>query len=234
MEERLLQTEKMVAVGQLASGLAHEIGTPLNAISGTAEFLLMNEGKTAAHREELGAIVTQTRRISHLVQQLLDFSRRSPSRRVDVNVHDVVQSTLHLLERPLAAAGIRVELDLAPSRVRLRADPHQLQQVFTNIILNAQQAMHKGGTLRIETRKMSQGRRPQLEIAFQDSGPGIAVENLKRIFEPFFTTKDVGQGTGLGLAICYNIVRQHGGSIRGKNTPGMGARFTVSLPLARG
>jgi PAS domain S-box-containing protein len=234
MEERLLQTEKMVAVGQLASGLAHEIGTPLNAISGTAEFLVMNEGKKAAQREELGAIVAQTKRISHLVQQLLDFSRRSPSRRVDVNVQDVLQSTLHLLERPLATAGIRVELDLAPSRIRLRADPHQLQQVFTNIILNAQQAMPKGGTLRIETRKMSRGRRPQLEIAFQDTGPGIAAESLKRIFEPFFTTKEVGQGTGLGLAICYNIVRQHGGDLRGKNTPGMGARFTLSLPIVRG
>lgn len=231
MEERLSQTEKMVAVGQLASGLAHEIGTPLNSISGMAELVLMREEKQSARREELEAIVAQTKRISRLVQQLLDFSRPSPHRRVKADAHEVLKATLHLLKQPLASVAVLVELDLAPPPVQLRADPHQLQQVFTNIILNAKQAMPGGGKLWIETRKSFDGRRPHLDIAFQDSGPGITEGNPKRIFEPFFTTKDVGKGTGLGLAICYSIVRQHGGTIHAKNTTGKGARFVVSLPM---
>ena len=105
--------------------------------------------------------------------------------------------------------------------------------MFTNIILNAQQAMPGGGSLRIETRRASLGRVRQLEMRFEDTGPGIPVENRKRIFEPFFTTKEVGKGTGLGLAICYSIVRQHGGSIRAENVPGSGARFLLSFPLLK-
>jgi len=233
MEQKLFETEKMVAVGQLASGIAHEIGTPLNAISGTAEFLLMSGSETVPGREELESIVAQARRISRLVQQLLDFSRRSRPRRVRTDAHELLRATLHLLQRPLASAGIRVELYLEPSPVRLKADPHQLQQVFANIVLNAQQAMPSGGCLRIETREDSKSRPPRLEMAFEDCGPGIPEENLRRIFEPFFTTKEVGTGTGLGLAICDGIVRQHRGTIRAENAPGGGARFVLDLPMVR-
>ena len=233
IEERLFQTEKMVAVGQLASGLAHEIGTPLNTISGMAEFLLMTGGDNGASREELEAIVVQAKRISHLVQQLLDFSRPTRARRTMVDPHEVLELTLHLLERSLTASGIEIQLELLADPVRLRADPNHLQQVFTNIILNAQQAMPGGGSLRIETRRASLGRVRQLEMRFEDTGPGIPAENRKRIFEPFFTTKEVGKGTGLGLAICYSIVRQHGGSIGAENVPGSGARFLLSFPLLK-
>jgi two-component system NtrC family sensor kinase len=193
----------------------------------------MSQAGVSAPREELDAIVTQAKRISRLVQQLLDFSRPSRPRRVAMDVNEVLRMTLHLVERPLAAAGVNVDLELALPPVHVRADPHQLQQVFANIILNGQQAMPAGGTLRIETRNNSRARSPQLEIAFEDSGPGIREENLRRIFEPFFTTKEVGKGTGLGLAICYSIVRQHRGTIRAENVPGKGARFVVSLPLVR-
>ena len=230
IEEKLFQTEKMVAVGQLASGLAHEIGTPLNTISGMAEFLMM-KGPKIAGRDELEAIVTQARRISNLVQRLLDFSRQSRSRRIKLDVQEVLRTTLHLLQRPLAAAKVQVKLELASAPSRVRADPHQLQQVFTNIILNAQQAMSNGGSLRIKTRKSSYKRRRCLDIDFQDTGPGIASENLTRLFEPFFTTKEVGKGTGLGLAICYSIVTQHQGNIQVTNVPGGGGRFVVTLPL---
>ncbi|MFQ5789156.1 MAG: PAS domain-containing protein [Acidobacteriota bacterium] len=233
MDERLFQTEKMVAVGQLASGLAHEIGTPLNAISGMAEFLLMNGEQVRNGREELEAIVLQTRRICDLVQRLLDFSRPSPPRRESVDVVDVLLSTLHLLARSLAGAGVRVKPRLPARPLRVYADRHQLQQVFTNIVLNAQQAMSGGGTLTIETRRSSPGRQPEVEIDFRDTGQGIAERNLKRIFEPFFTTKEVGKGTGLGLAICYSIVTQHRGTLRARNVHGQGAGFVVSLPLMR-
>jgi two-component system NtrC family sensor kinase len=228
LEQTLLQTEKMVAVGQLSSGIAHEIGTPLNAISGTAEYLLMSG--TGNGREELQSIVAQARRISHLVQQLLDFSRRDRPRRLKTDVHELLRATLHLLERPLAAAGVRVDLRLAPPPVLLSADPHQLQQVFINIILNAEQAMPAGGALCIQTRRNGRAGR-RLEVVFEDAGPGIPEPNLGRIFEPFFTTKEVGKGTGLGLAICDSILRAHRGGIRAENAPGGGARFLVTLPL---
>ncbi len=185
-------------------------------------------------RDELAAIVAQCRRISDLVHQLLDFSRPRPPRRLQADAHEVLRSTLHLLGRPLATAGVDVQLEFAPVVARLHADPDQLQQVFTNIILNAQQAMPQGGVLAIASRKVLAGRDPHLEIEFEDTGPGIAEKHLSRIFEPFFSTKGVGKGTGLGLAICYSILRQHGGAIRAENVSGRGARFVVNLPLPKG
>lgn len=232
MEERLFQTEKMVSVGQLVSGIAHEIGTPLNAISGTAELLLLQNAREDAGREDLEAIVVQTRRISNLVRQLLDFARPTRSRRALTDIHEALRSALRLMARPLSSAGIVVHVDFTPATVTVRADPHQLQQVFINILLNAQQAMPNGGTIRVFTRPPTNGAR-DVEVVIEDSGPGIPEQHLKRIFEPFFTTKDVGKGTGLGLAICATIVRQHGGTLRAENAP-KGARFVIALPLTKG
>jgi PAS domain S-box-containing protein len=226
MEAEMLQAEKLAVVGQLASGLAHEIGTPLGVISGTAEFL-MAETTDQNSRQELKTIVSQTERISGLIRQLLTFARPQAGELEPVNIHLILERALRLLEYRFDKEQIQVVKAFQPHLPPLLGVSNQLEQLFLNILVNAWHAMPHGGTLTIATTVQDQ----MLVIHFRDTGQGIPPEHLTRIFEPFFTTKGSGKGTGLGLSVCQQIVRRHSGSIEVESEVSKGSLFTVKLPL---
>jgi PAS domain S-box-containing protein len=227
-QEQLLQSEKMSAVGQLIAGVAHELNNPLTAILGYVQ-LLESEQLSERAADFVSKLFKQARRTHRIVQNLLSFSRQRKPQRQPVDICKVLDETLALREYDLKASGIAVEREVEPSLPSVTADPHQLEQVFLNIINNAVDAMleiGKGGKLK--ARVFVQNGQVHTEI--QDSGPGIKEPN--RIFDPFYTTKSVGKGTGLGLSICYGIIKEHGGDIAAYNRPEGGAAVEVRLPAA--
>ncbi|MEW6749499.1 MAG: ATP-binding protein [Candidatus Latescibacterota bacterium] len=236
LEQQIQQSEKLAAVGQLAAGVAHEIGTPLNVISGSAEYLLMDTPEGQGAGDELRTIVSEVERISALVEQLMAFARRETPREEAVAVGEVVEGILVLTRRQIEKQGIAVEVDLEPDLPPLAGDRNQIQQVLLNLIMNAWQAMPQGGRRAVRARRPPAAAGPRgaaagcVELTVADTGTGICEKDLERIFEPFFTTKDVGQGTGLGLAIVQRIVENHGGQVEVASRPGQGTVFTVHLP----
>lgn len=248
LERRLAQSEKLSAIGKLASGLAHEIGSPLSVIRGYAERLMAKIDEMDSRRSDAERIKNQLDRITRLVRQLLMFARHSPPQLKQVKVNGIVRSVAEILETKFQNSGIEVTLELEESLPPLEADPDQLYQVFFNILLNAQQAMEEnGGTLKLSSSiyephgtapsagsvasVIPKGSAKFVEVVISDTGAGIPSDQLKRIFEPFFTTKDVGDGTGLGLAICHGIVSEHGGWIEVESKPGGGSSFRIILPV---
>ncbi|MDP2993095.1 MAG: PAS domain S-box protein [Deltaproteobacteria bacterium] len=234
-QEQMIHSEKLATVGLIASGIAHEIGTPLNIISGNAEFLLADLPEYHPMREELETIVDQCQRISDQVKSLLDFARPSSSQFAPLNINEIIHDTLRLLKH-MIKPNHNIQFNLTPEMPPLMGDKYRLRQLFINLLLNAFQAMPAGGSLTISTRLLSGSRAPKVEdpyvdIKIQDSGQGIEKENLKSIFDPFFTTKAMGQGTGLGLAVCLRIVKDHEGSIEVESEVNKGATFTIHLPL---
>ncbi|MCL5102642.1 MAG: ATP-binding protein [Armatimonadetes bacterium] len=224
----LLQSEKLANIGQLASGVAHEINNPLQVVLGRTELLLAKAQDDSATRN-LEAIREHTVRIADIVSTLLSFSRQSNGsefREMDVNA--VLSKTLSLLEPQMAPDDIDVVTDMRNGILPVYGSAGQLQQVFTNIVLNAYHAMRSlgGGTLTVTSGLEDD----EVVIDFTDSGPGIPQEHLEHIFEPFFTTKAEGEGTGLGLAIVYGIVQSHRGNIRVTSEAGNGTCFSISLP----
>ncbi|MBE7561098.1 hypothetical protein HS125_19975 [bacterium] len=219
------QMEKMAAVGQLATGLAHEIGTPLNVISGNAEYLLMDLPPDSPMVEELSVIVRETKRVSMLMSQLLKFARPAPPSMDLVDLSALISEVLSLLMQEMAKNHVELvtQMETLPP---ILGDANQLKQVLVNMILNAIHAMPGGGRLEISARAA----RDALVLSISDTGHGIAPEHLPRIFDPFFTTKDVGKGTGLGLSVCYRIVNEHKGRIEVDSRVGEGTTFKVVLP----
>ena len=229
LRSRLRQAEKLSALGELVSGVAHELNNPLTVIRGYAQLLSGREDAVAASRE-LQAITEHAERAARIVQELLTFARERPPAREAVDLNAVLQSVLDLREREMAASGIRVVRQLAPGLPKLQGDPYQLQQVFLNILTNAEQALAEGtgeGLIEVSTTLAADG---YVVAAIRDNGPGIPATVADRIFDPFFTTKADRQGTGLGLSICYGIVNAHGGRIWADSTVGQGATFFVALP----
>ncbi|MGI9102168.1 MAG: ATP-binding protein [Terriglobales bacterium] len=228
-QEQLLQSEKMSAVGQLISGVAHEINNPLTAILGYAELLETEEISERA-RDFVGKLFKQAQRTQRLVQNLLSFARQRKPKKEYVDLRRVVEDTLALRDYDMKLQNIVVRFEFERDLPGVVADAHQMEQVFLNIINNAVDAMlereRTGGTL--EVRVLRDGERVFAE--FHDSGPGI--RELNRVFDPFYTTKGVGKGTGLGLSICYGIVKEHGGDIVAFNHPKGGAAFRVTLPAS--
>ena len=228
--DQLRHADRLNVIGKLAAGVAHEIGTPLNVISGSAE-LLQAARVTPEKREELLAgIVKQTQRISVIIRQLLDFGRRAATTTTRVDVNTIVEATASMLT-PMARKGsARLEVAVSDAALFVDVNASELEQVISNLVINGLHAMHglPRGVLRIATRAEC-GRAC---IVVEDEGTGIAKENLPRIFDPFFTTKEVGAGTGLGLSVSYGIVQDHGGDIQVRSEPGRGSRFEVRLPLA--
>jgi len=230
IQSKLLQTEKMAALGQLVSGIAHELNNPLTAIMGYGQ-LLLGHGLLPAQLSEASKIYQEAERARRIVKNLLYFARENKPERTRVDVNEIVERTLGLRSYELRVENIAVKCDLAGDLPETMADPHQLQQVVLNLLVNAEQALLEGrgrGNVSIRTRRLS-GDRISLEIS--DDGPGIPPEIASRIFEPFFTTKSSGVGTGLGLSIVYGIVRQHGGEISVESTNGGGAKFFIELPV---
>jgi two-component system NtrC family sensor kinase len=229
-QEQLLQSEKMAAVGQLISGVAHELNNPLTAILGYSQ-LLTSSGQVGPQGiEYVEKLYKQAQRTHRIVQNLLSFARQHKPERLPVHVNQIVEDTLALRDYDLRINNIRVLLDLDPHLPMIAADAHQLQQVFLNIVNNAVDAiLERSDRGEILVRTRLEGER--LIIEFTDSGPGVL--DPSRVFDPFYTTKPVGKGTGLGLSICYGIVTEHGGTIRVRNEPVRGATFAIELPCQR-
>ncbi len=233
IQSKLLQTEKMAALGQLVSGIAHELNNPLTSIQGYAQLLLSR--RSASDRTgDARRISQEAERAGRIVKNLLLFSRETKPERRAVNLNEVIERTLALRAYELKLENIAVELMLDPGLPHTLADAAQLQQVILNLIVNAEQAIVQGrgeesghGRIRIRTRRLA-GDRIGMEIS--DDGPGISPEIVSRIFDPFFTTKPAGVGTGLGLSIVYGIVQEHGGEVSVESQPGHGATLTVELP----
>ena len=231
LRERLMQSEKLASIGELVAGVAHELNNPLTTVVGFAD-LAIRRTSDEGLRSQLRYILQEAQRAARIVQNLLTFARKRPLEKKLLNLKKLLDGVLELRAYELRTANIEVVRIYTPEPVFVSGDLVQLQQVFINIIANAEQAMHEahgGGKLTVQTEV--QGDRALVHI--QDDGPGIPRDVQRRIFEPFFTTKGVGRGTGLGLSVAYGIVREHEGEIWVESEPGMGARFTVALPLAK-
>ncbi|NOY52209.1 MAG: PAS domain S-box protein [Deltaproteobacteria bacterium] len=231
IQEQIQRSEKLSSIGQLAAGIAHEIGTPLNIISGNAEYLMMDMDPDNPLTEELSIILQQTDRITQLIQQLMDFARDNRPRFEPTDINALVLQTLNLTRHQMEKNAIILLEDLDEEVPPTVADAHQLQQVLLNIIINALHAMPEGGTLQIRTARDEE--RQQVIIRIRDNGCGIHPQDLKNIFNPFFTTKEVGQGTGLGLAVCHRIMENHQGRIEVESRLGEGSCFSLLLPFRR-
>lgn len=230
LEQQIIQSERLAAMGQMIGGFAHELNNPLTSILGITE-LLQDAENGGASEKQLAMLQQQARRAVEIVQNLMYFSRPPAPGRSDTDINELVQRTLHLHAYSLRKNNITVDFLPEASLPFVSADPHQIMQVFLNLVLNAEQAMREvrdRGTLRI--RVGAQGER--VAVAFQDDGSGIAAEILPNIFDPFYTTKRPGRGTGLGLSICKAILKEHGGNIEVMSGPVGGAVFTVTLPMA--
>jgi signal transduction histidine kinase/HAMP domain-containing protein len=239
---QLIQVEKMAAVGQLAAGVAHELNNPLGGILGYSQFALEKINQkpsgqfgpqdTADFLQYLQDIEQQTKRCRSIIQNLLKFSRSSRKEEFEsTDLNQVVNETLTFTRHQVERSKVHLSLNLQENLPPISGHPSQLQQVFTNLILNAVQAMPQGGSLTIST--VLRQDEDKIHVSFADTGQGIARENLDKIFEPFFSTKKVGEGTGLGLSVSYGLIRNHGGEIKVTSEAGRGTVFTVVLPVGR-
>jgi signal transduction histidine kinase len=223
-----VQSERLAAMGAMIGGVAHELNNPLTSILGVSE-LLQDSQTTDSARKQIGILQQQARRAAEIVRNLAYFSTPPTPGKTRVNLGEIVERTLNLHAYSLRKNNITVDFVREPGLPYVQGDPHQLMQIFLNLILNAEQAIreaHERGTLRI--RLGSSG--DSVWASFLDDGPGIAPEILASIFDPFYTTKRPGRGTGLGLSICKSVAREHNGSVEAANAPGGGAVFTVKLP----
>jgi PAS domain S-box-containing protein len=225
LQEQLRKTERIAELGTLASGMAHEIGTPMNVILGRAEYL-MDRVTEEPVRKGLQTIITQVERITKVMNQLLAFARRKSPERASVLLKDIVEDGLELFRERLAKSRITVELMFDEDCPPALADPDQMSQVFINLVMNAVHAMPDGGTLRIGLASEKQ----MVKLTVADTGHGIPRDVIEKVFEPFFTTKEFGQGTGLGLTVVKGIIEEHLGSIAAESEEGKGTTFTILLP----
>lgn len=234
--EQLRHADRLKTVGRLAAGIAHEMGTPLNVVAGRAA--LISSGKLSAEEIQKSALTIKSEadRITAIVRQLLTFARREKPQRLPIDLAGLVSSTVNLLTPLAQKQQIQMIVHADPSLPKATVDASQIQQVLTNLLVNAMQAMASGGLVTIELSARTdpaldanQGGQ-ELAISIRDTGPGIPASDLPHLFEPFFTTKDTGEGTGLGLSIAYGIVQEHGGRIEVVSELGRGSIFTVVLP----
>ncbi|MBK9035581.1 MAG: HAMP domain-containing protein [Myxococcales bacterium] len=238
--EQLRHADRLATVGKLSAGIAHEIGTPLNVITGYAELVAELHPEPDPAHEAATTISAQAHRVAAIVRQLLDFARPRPPVTAALELGEVAQQAATFLEPLARKRAIALELAPAADGVVGKVDGGQLQQVLTNLVVNAIHASPDGATITIATERRAATPPsdhggppgPYACVRVRDRGAGVAPELLGRIFEPFFTTKDVGEGTGLGLSVAYGIVKEHGGWITVEATPGGGTTFTIYLPLA--
>ena len=229
-QKNLARSERLAIAGQLAASLAHEIGTPLNSISGHVQLLARRKDTDESTRRRLQIIERQIDNIVRTVNQLLSWSRKFELKVELVDLRRIIEEVVLLSSPALQLRKIRVKLDLAKDCPKIYGDGGYLQQVLLNLINNSMDAMPRGGDLRIETRLVA-GAAKQVAVGVTDNGSGMSAETVAHAFDPMFTTKRLGTGTGLGLAICDQIVRQHGGTIEVESAPGKGTTFTVILPV---
>jgi two-component system NtrC family sensor kinase len=234
-QRQLSQSEKLAAVGQVTATMAHQIGTPLNSISGYLQLILQDGNLQSKDQGRLKIIESQLDRLADSVKNLLSFTRQPKPQLKSLEVNEVLEELIHLSEPWFLARNVKLAKHLSPNLPPILGDPTHLQTLFLNLITNALDAMPKGGVLTIKTRQRPPSPSPReerwLEIAMTDTGIGITEESKKRIFEPFFTTKKMGEGTGLGLAICEKIIKEHSGRIEIESEVGKGSTFLISLPV---
>jgi len=229
LQEELHLASRLATVGQMASGIAHEINNPLTGVIGYAQ-LLQEKDLPDDIREDVELIYEGGQRVASIVRRMLTFARQYKPERTVVNINEIIENTLEMRSHAMKSNRIKLSTHLAPNLLSIMADAAQLQQVFLNIILNAETEMklaHGKGELLVKSELIDD----HIRIFFTDDGPGIAPENIEKVFNPFFTTRKVGQGTGLGLSICYGIVNEHGGRIYAESELGKGATFVVELPI---
>jgi PAS domain S-box-containing protein len=228
-EQKAQLASRLASVGELAAGVAHEINNPLTGVIGYAE-LLMQEDVPEHIKSDLEIIHSGAKRVADIVKGLLKFARQTKPERTVVDINQVIEVCLRLRAYETETSNIKVTTKLAPDLPLTIADPGQLQQVFLNLLINAETEMklaHGKGKLTIKTQRADNN----IRICFKDDGPGVAKENLEKIFDPFFTTREVGKGTGLGLSICHGIITEHEGRIWAESKPGKGSTFIVELPV---
>ncbi len=238
LEEELLQSQKMAAIGQLSSGIAHEINTPLAVIGQEAELGLMELGAPALQglagldgaRDNLRQIALQVERCREITHKLLSLSRKMEAIVQDTDVNALTEDMVRLVEREARLKDIVLERNYAGQLPPVATDPALLRQVILNLLNNANQAVGRDGRVLVSTDMPT---RDRVRISVEDSGPGISPENMGKLFTPFFTTKPPGQGTGLGLSMCMTIMQRLGGVIQASSPPGRGARFEILLPLRK-
>ena len=228
LQARLIQSEKMSSLGRMAASVAHEINNPLGGILVYSHLLLENTSDDFPGHGNLQKIAREATRCRDIVRGLLDFARPEPGARRTVDLNAILRAACDLVKGQVVFDDIDVTLDLHPTPLEVHCDPSQLEQAFTNILVNAAEAIEGVGTVTI--RSWYDDGQQMAVVSFTDTGCGISPENLERIFEPFFTTKREGHGTGLGLAIVYRIIERHLGTIKAESAPGRGTTFTVRLP----
>lgn len=227
-QTQLVQSEKLSGIGEFVAGVAHELNNPLTTVMGFSE-MLHKSSTDERQKHQLDMVHKSARRCHKIVQNLLSFARQRQPERKAVDVNKLLQTSAEFLDYQMRTSNVELLFTLAPDLPTTLADPHQLQQVFINILNNARQAIEAhqpSGIIRIST-ALDDG---VIRVVMHDNGPGIAPENVTKIFNPFFTTKEVGKGTGLGLSLCYGIIREHGGQIDVQSEPGDGAEFIIELP----
>lgn len=242
--ETIIQQEKLASVGQLASGIAHELNNPLGGILGFSQYALEKISKKSTKdltRDDISAYIQylkdieyQSQRCKTIVQNLLKFARCSTKAEFEpMDLNSVLNETLKVFSHQIEISKVKLITNLTDSLPEVMGNSIQLQQVFTNVILNAIQAMPHGGILIVTTKELKQTEKflRRLEITFMDTGCGIPKEYLNKIFEPFFTTKEIGKGTGLGLSVSYGIIKDHGGEIKVQSEEGKGSKFTILIPV---
>jgi signal transduction histidine kinase len=237
--EKLRHTERLATVGRLSAGMAHELGTPLNVISGRAKLIAGQDLSPEETARSARIIGEQAERMTAIMRQLLDFARRGQARKQPVELSGLIKGTVDLLAPTARKQSIDLRWEAEDGSLTVNADPGQLQQVLLNLAMNGIQSMPDGGRLSLQLEKdcaasppegMEAENGPWCCIQVEDQGVGIAPENLSHIFDPFYTTKEIGQGTGLGLSIAYGIAEEHGGWIEVASTPCEGSCFSVFLP----
>lgn len=230
LEQQLRRSETLAVAGRLASGIAHEVGTPLNIISGRAEMVLRSLPPEHPGRQDLERIIHQIDRVSNIVRSLLDTVRLGKLEIQRVSVETLIGRLLPLLDHVVRKRGIAMTTAILPDLPDVAGDPGRLQQVFINLLMNAVEATPSDGLISIKAWSSSNDGRDGVTVEVTDTGTGIPRDTLGQVFEPFYTTKPVGEGTGLGLTISRDIIRDHGGTIVAQSHPGQGSTFIVWLP----
>ncbi len=227
LQEQLIHSDRLATIGQLSSGIAHELNEPLNNILGLGQLMDQVLEKPPQFEEDIKEIIAQTLHAREIIKKLMLFARQMPPQKNNVNLNQVIRDGLYLIESRCNAKGIELVRLLSPDIPEIIADPSQLNQVLVNLVVNAKQAMPDGGKLTIETKADNEN----VKLIVKDTGIGMSEEVIKQIFVPFFTTKDIDQGTGLGLPVIHGIISSHGGTIQVESIVGKGSLFEVKLPI---